>query len=128
MRGDDKQAFVSGLLKLEQEKRSLEQDKTLLRVEKNKVFLDTLIELEKKLRAIEQDKTKERIELALQSTLLVDNNEFSAGSINAISTKFEYKKNNLIVIAIVIGLIVGIFYVLISNAFQTQRVSRKKTN
>ena len=122
---DDKQAFVSGLLELEQEKRILEQDKTLLRVEKNKIFLDSVIELEKKQRAIEQDKTIERIELAFQSTPLANNNEFSAASINAISTKFEYKNNNILVLAIVIGLMAGIFYVLISNAFQSFRVSKK---
>ena len=125
---DDKQAFVSGLLELEQEKRILEQDKTLLRVEKNKIFLDSVIELEKKQRAIEQDKTIERIELAFQSTPLANNNEFSAASINAIPTKFEYKNNKILVLAIVIGLMAGIFYVLISNAFQSHRVSRKKTN
>ena len=126
---DNKQAFVSGLLELEQVKRSLEQDKTLLRVEKNKVFLDTLIELEKKLRAIEQDKTIERIELAFQATPLANNNEFSATSTNVLSTKFEYKDNKILVLAaIVIGLIVGVLYVLTSNAFQSHRVSRKKTN
>ena len=125
---DDKQAFVGGLLKLEQEKRSLEQDRTLMRVEKNKVFLDSIIELEKKQRAVEQDKTIERIELAMQATPLANNNEFSATSTNVLSTKFEYNDNKILVIAIVIGLIVGVFYVLISNAFQSHRVSRKKTN
>jgi len=125
---DDKEAFVTGLLKLEQEKRSLEQDRTLMRVEKNKVFLDSIIELEKKQRAVEQDKTIERIELAMQATPLANNNEFSATSTNVLSTKFEYNDNKILVIAIVIGLIVGVFYVLISNAFQSHRVSRKKTN
>ena len=125
---DDKQAFVDGLLKLEIEKRSFEQDKTLLRVEKNKIFLDTLIELEKKQRAIEQDKTIEQIELAFQSTPLANNNEFSAVEVKILATKFKYKDNKILVIAIVIGLIVGVFYVLIFNAFQTQRVSRKKAN
>ena len=125
---DDKQAFIDGLLKLEIEKRSFEQDKTLQRVEKNKIFLDTLIELEKKQRAIEQDKTIERIELAFQSTPLANNNEFSAVEVKILATKFEYKDNKILVIAIAIGLIVGVFYVLIFNAFQTQRVSRKKAN
>jgi LPS O-antigen subunit length determinant protein (WzzB/FepE family) len=135
---DDKQAFVGGLLKLEQEKRSLEQDRTLLRIEKNKVFLDSLIELEKKKRIIEQDKTLERIELAFQSTPLANNNEFSARlinneeffatSTNALSTKIIYKDNNILILTIVIGLIVGVFYVIISDAFQTHSVSRKKTN
>ena len=125
---DNKQAFVDGLLELGIEKRILEQDKTLLRVEKNKIFLDTLIELEKKKRTIEQDKTIERIELAFQSTPLANKNEFSAAEVKILATKFEYKDNKILVIAIVIGLIVGVFYVLIFNAFQTQRVSRKKAN
>jgi len=125
---DDKQAFVSGLLELEQIKRSLEQDKTLLRAEKNKVFLGSLIELEKEQRAIEQDKTIERIELAFQSTPLVNNEKFFATSTNVLSTKVEYKGGKTLLLAIVIGLIVGVFYVIISSAFQSQRVSRKKTN
>jgi len=125
---EDKQAFVVGLLKLEQKKRSLEQDRTLLRVEKNKVFLNSLIELEKKQRAIEQDKNIERIELAFQSTPLANNNEFFSAKVNVITTKFVYKNNKILVLTIVISLIVGIFYVIISNVFQSHRVSRKKTN
>lgn len=124
---DNKQAFVSELLELEQEKRSLEQDRTLLRAKKNKVFIDTLIELEKKQRAIEQDKIIEQIELAFQSTPLANNNKFSVTLTNVLSTKFEYQNNKILVIAIVIiGLIVGVFYVIISDAFQTHSVSRKK--
>ena len=98
----------------------------MLRVVKNKIFLDSVIELEKKQRAIEQDQTIKRLELALQSNLLSDNNEFYAASIETMSTKFEYKDHIIIyVIAIVIGLMAGIFYVLISNAFQSFRVSKK---
>ena len=132
----NKQAFVDGLLELEIEKRSLEQDRTLLRAEKNKEFLGSLIELEKKKKAIEQDKTLERIELAFQATPLANNNkfsarlannkEFSATSTNVLSTKFEYKDNKILVLAIVIGLIVGVFYVIISDAFQSHKVRRKK--
>ena len=93
-----------------------------------KAFIQGLFELEKKKRTIEQDQTIERIKLALQSSLLADKNKFSAASISAITTKFEYKDYKYIyVIAIVIGLMAGIFYVLISNAFQSFRVS-KKTN
>ena len=91
-----------------------------------KAFIKELYKLEKKKRAIEQDQTIERLELALQSNLISDNNEFYAASIETISTKFEYKDHRTIyVIAIVIGLMAGIFYVLISNAFQSFRVFKK---
>ena len=125
---DDKRAFVKGLLKLEQEKRSLEQDRTLLRVEKNTVFLDSFIELKKKQRAIEQDKTIEQIELAFQLTPLANNNEFSAAFAKVLTSKFENNNNNNLVPTIMIALIAGIFYVLISNKFQSHRVFKKKTN
>jgi LPS O-antigen subunit length determinant protein (WzzB/FepE family) len=135
---DDKRAFIGGLLKLEQKKRNLEQDRTLLRIEKNKVFLDSLIVLEEKKRVIEQDNNIQRFELAFQSTplsnknklssRLVNKNKFFAASIKVPTTEFQYKDSKILVRAIVIGLIVGVFYVIISNAFQTHRVSRKKTN
>ncbi|MDB9986886.1 Wzz/FepE/Etk N-terminal domain-containing protein [Candidatus Pelagibacter sp.] len=108
---------------------AIDKEIELIKLRKDKkAFTKGLFELEKKKRAIEQDQTIERVEFSLQATLPAINNKFSAASINVIATKFEYKKNNLIVIAIVVGLIVGIFYVLISNAFQSHRVSRKKTN
>ena len=125
---DDKKAFINGLLKFEQEKRSLEQDRTLARVEKNMAFLDLLIELEKKQRTIEQDKTLEQIESAFQSTPLVNNNKFSAVMIKVIATKFEYKNNQYLALSIVISLIVGIIYVIIFNTPQSYRFSTKKTN
>ena len=101
----------------------------LIRSRKDKkAFTKGLFNLEKKKRTIEQDQTIERAKLALQSNLQ-DNSNFSAASINAITTKFEYKNyKNIYLAAIVIGLMVGVFYVIISNAFQSQRVSRKKTN
>ena len=91
-----------------------------------KAFIRELFELEKQKRAIEQDKTIKRLELALQSNPISDNNEFYAASIKAISTKFEYENDiTIYAIAIVISLMAGIFYVLISNAFQSFRVSKK---
>ena len=97
---------------------------TMLRTNK-KAFIPGLFELEKEKRAIEQDQTIERIKLAVQSGL-GDNTEFSAASIKAITTKFEYKDNKkMFMIAIIISLIAGIFYVLISNAFQSFKVSKK---
>ena len=107
---------------------AIDKEIELIKLRKDKkAFIKGLFELEKEKRAIEQDRTIERVKLALQSNLLEDNNEFYAASINAITTKFEYKDYKIIyVIAIVIGLMAGILYVLISNAFQSHRVSKKK--
>ena len=106
---------------------AIDKEIELIELRKDKkAFIQGLFELEKKKRAIEQDQTIERIKLALQSNLLVGNNQFSAASINAITTKFEYNDNKKMpMIAIVAGLMVGIFYVLISNALQSPRVSKK---
>ena len=96
-----------------------------LRKDKN-AFIGGLFKLEKEKRAIEQDQTIERVKLALQATLPETSNEFSAASLNIITTKFEYKDNKtMLVLAIVIGLVGGIFYVLIFNTFQTYRISKK---
>jgi len=106
---------------------AIDKEIELMKSRKNKkAFVKKLFGFEKKKRAIEQDKTIERLELVLQSKLLADNKEFTAGLINAITTEFKYKDDRMIyVLAIVIGLIAGIFYVLISNAFQSIRVSKK---
>ena len=53
-----------------------------------KAFMRGLFDLEKKKREIEQDQTIQRTELVLQSTLMKDNNEFSAASLNISATKF----------------------------------------
>ena len=108
---------------------AIDKELELIRLRKDKkAFIAGLFKLEKDKRAIEQDQTIERVKLALQSTLPLINNEFSAASLNAVTTKFEYKNNKKMnVLVIIIGLIAGIFYVLISNAFQSLSVS-KKTN
>ena len=108
---------------------AIDKEIELIRLRKGKdkkAFIVGLFELEKKKRAIEQDQTIERLKLALQSTLQSANNEFSAASLNLAATNFEYKDSNkLTMIAMVIGLMAGIFYVLISNALQSYRVSEK---
>ena len=106
---------------------AIDKEIELIQLRKDKkAFIHGLFELEKEKRAIEQDQTIERIKLALQSGLLGDNTEFSAASIKVITTKFEYKDNKkMFMIAIIISLIAGIFYVLISNAFQSFKVSKK---
>ena len=119
----DIKAFIGGLFELEQKKRSLEQDRTLQRVEKNKAYLDSLIELEKKERQIEQNKTLERAESLFNSTPIVSTNDFSAVSVTVDATAFETKSKKMLMLAlaVVIGGMIGVMYVLISNAVRNRR-------
>ena len=97
------------------------------RVDK-KVFTRGLFTLEKEKRKIKQDKTKERISLELESTPLGKNGEFLATSTNIFLTELEYKDNKkFLPQAVLIGLIVGIIYILISSVFKSQTVSRKRS-
>ncbi|WP_438995935.1 hypothetical protein [Candidatus Puniceispirillum sp.] len=117
---DDKGAFTSGLLELEQKKRALEQDRTLQRVEKNKEFLDALVELEKKKRQLEQDKTLERAEVLFADTPVMRGDDFSAVVMTVAATEFEIKSNRLmmLVMAVMLGGMIGTAYVLIVNAMR----------
>ena len=107
----NKEAFVKGLFSLEKTKRAIEQDKSIERIERDK-SLDLLKEI-------------------MLSSPLGDNDDFYAASVNIFSTKSKYKhtnNNKILLLATVFGLIAGIFYLLIYNAFKSHRVSRKKTN
>ena len=89
-------AFVPGLYKLEQRKRKLLQDKTLIRA--NSI---------------------------LEKSSLSDIN-FKAALINVSSTNYGTLKNNrLIYLSIIFGLIIGIFYTLISDAFRVRNELKK---
>ena len=117
---DDKGAFTSGLLELEQKKRALEQDRTLQRAEKNKEFLDALVELEKKVRQLEQDKTLERAEALFADTPVMRGDDFFAVVMTVAATEFEFKSKRMLMLAmaVVLGGLVGTVYVLIANAMR----------
>lgn len=116
-------AFVDGLLELENEKRALEQNKTLDRAEKNKLFLDKLLVLEKAQRAIIQNKTMERAQALFKLTPVSNQEEFSATSINVNSTDFRYDRSPVLILALVAitGGLVGGLYVLIASAVKNRR-------
>ena len=90
-------------------------------------FNPKLFNLEQKKRMVEQDKTLERATSLYLSSPLV-NNLFYAASTKATATKFYYNnnRNKLLLAAIVIGLIIGLSYVFISEEIQIQKTSRKK--
>jgi LPS O-antigen subunit length determinant protein (WzzB/FepE family) len=113
----DKISFVKDLFKLEQEKRKLEQDRTLQRAEKNKVFLESLIALEVKKRAIEQDETLDRAKDLFNKTPLKQN-DFKSTIVKVAATGFESnnKRNLYYALALVLGGMIGVVFVLISKA------------
>ena len=100
-----------------------------------KAFIEGLYNLEKKKRKIEQDQSLNRLKIFFEATPLGDNNQiFHAATIKTLSTEFEDKKietiddKKAILIAIFIGLIIGIIYIIIGNTLQIHRISKKKTN
>ena len=96
-----------------------------LRTDK-KAFTPKLFGLEQKKRMVEQDKTVKRVKALYLSSPIV-NDFFHAASANISATKFEYINNRikLLAVAMVIGLIIGLLYVFISNQIQIQKTSGK---
>jgi LPS O-antigen subunit length determinant protein (WzzB/FepE family) len=90
----DKRAFASGLLELEQKKRSLEQDKTL-----------------------------QRAEALFAKTPLAKSSEFSAAILAVEATEFQYKSKRMLMLALaaVVGGMIGVVYVLIASAMRGRR-------
>ena len=84
--------------------------------------------MEQELRTFEQDQTLERAKALFAATPLSNEKNFSAASMQVLSTEYNYKNNNnlLLVTSALVGLIIGLFYVYISNSLQIQKIRRKK--
>jgi len=90
-----------------------------------KAFIEGLYEAEQQVRAIKQNKTLERITSSLALSPLAENQGFSAGTIKFLTTKFERKsKIKILFFASIIGLIIGLFTVFISNSLQNHKIIR----
>ena len=90
-----------------------------------KAFVPGLYKLEQKKRKLLQDKTLIRANSILEKSSLSDIN-FKAALINVSSTNYGTLKNNrLIYLSIIFGLIIGIFYTLISDAFRVRNELKK---
>ncbi|MDA7579745.1 hypothetical protein N8725_03875 [Alphaproteobacteria bacterium] len=92
--------------------------RTLQRTEQNKVFLESLLALEVKKRAIEQDETIGRAKDLFNKTPL-NENDFKSTLVKVAATDFvSNKKRNLFyALALVLGGMIGVVFVLISKAF-----------
>ena len=86
-------------------------------------FILELREIEKEIRGIQQDKSLDRVKLIYQKTPLADKDgNFVAGLINVASTKIKFENNRKIyTLALFLGAIIGIFFVLFNNAIQLRK-------
>ena len=116
-------AFVDGLFTLEQKKRQLIQDQTLARSEQKKTFLKDIIELENQVRNISQDKTLQRAIELFESTPVKSAEPFMAAEFDVYATDIQSKsKRSLIVaLALVLGGMVGVMFVLIRSAVRNRK-------
>jgi LPS O-antigen subunit length determinant protein (WzzB/FepE family) len=95
----------------------------------NNAFVLGLLELEQDKRNFNQNKTLERVEKIFKKTPLYEDSNFFASTINVFGTNYEYKKDTkLIPIYFIIGLIIGLLYVFINNEIQPHKVFKKKVN
>ena len=85
-------------------------------------FIDNLAELQSQKRAIEQDKTVERAKSLFALSPIGSEQGFSAVSFEAASTTFKTQSNRMlmVILAAFIGGIIGIAYVLVSNAIKNR--------
>jgi LPS O-antigen subunit length determinant protein (WzzB/FepE family) len=85
-------------------------------------FIDNLAELQSQKRTIEQDKTVERAKSLFALSPIGSEQGFSAVSFEAASTTFKTQSNRMLVVilAAFIGGIIGIAYVLVSNAIKNR--------
>jgi len=103
---------------------AIEKEIELIKSRTNKeAFVKGLVELEQKQRTIKQDKTLERAESLFASTPILNTNDFSAVSVTVNATTFETKAKKMLMLAlaVVIGGMIGVVYVLISSAVRNRK-------
>jgi len=91
----------------------------------NDPFIDGLVSLEQEYRSVKQDMKIERAETLFSSTPIITNDNFSAASIMVLATKFRGASSSwmtkALLMASVVGGIIGSFFVLISNALRNRK-------
>ena len=103
---------------------AIEKEIELISSRKDKrAFASGLLELEQKKRALEQDKTLQRAEALFAETPLAKPSKFGAAIFAIEATKFEYKSNHALMLALVdvVGSMIGVVYVLIASAMRGRR-------
>ena len=109
--------YLRGYLAIEEEIKQIKYRK-----DKN-AFITDLFKLEQQKRTLEQDETIERATDLFGKTTL-NQTDFKATIVKVATTDFEEnnKRNLHYALAIVLGGIIGVVYVLIANAFRNRRI------
>ena len=97
-------------------------------VTNQRVFMEGLSDLEKHKRELEQSRVVERVQLIIRSSPLRANSNFHATTIDISATKIQFKgtsQKKMLILSMLIGSIIGVFYVLISYALQFQKPLEK---
>tara|TARA_B100000795_G_C22753322_1_gene420377 strand:+ start:93 stop:1229 length:1137 start_codon:yes stop_codon:yes gene_type:complete len=94
-------------------------------------FAKGIPSLESRKLKIESDQSIIRMETMFKKTPIFDDDNFSSGlierpRIERINKNFNFSTKHLIILASLIGLIIGIFYVLISNAIRNVIIHNRK--
>lgn len=103
---------------------SIEKEIELIEMRENKeAFVVGLLALQQAKRAIEQDKILERAEELFELTPIATDDEFKAASFEIESTEFYYKRKSSLILAmsIVLGGMIGVIVVLTSGAMRKRR-------
>ena len=112
----DNPFYLRGYLAIEEEIKQINARKD------KAAFIDDLYELEKQKRELEQDETIKRAEDLFNKTP-INQNDFQATIVKVAAT--DYKTNNktrlYYALAIVLGGMIGVVYVLIANAFRNRK-------
>ena len=104
---------------------AIEKEIELIKARSNKrSFIPGLVALEIELRNLEQsEKIESRVEELFATTPIVNKKFFSASKLLVQSTSFEYENNDylILILSILFGGSIGIFYVIISSAFRERK-------
>jgi chain length determinant protein (polysaccharide antigen chain regulator) len=108
---------------------AIEEEINLIKGRKNKSpFMEDLFKLQKEKRKLEQDETLNRAKVLLNKTPLTEN-DFKATLFKVAATNFELnnKRNLYYALALVLGGMIGVVFVLIVNAFKIRQDIESKS-
>ena len=103
---------------------ALEKEIELIKSRHDKrAFVEGVPPLEQKKLALAKDQTPERAERLFAATPVMKSGDFQAVSFAVEATEFEYKSNRalMLALAVVVGGMIGVVYVLIASAMRGRR-------
>ena len=103
---------------------ALEKEIELINLRRDKrAFIEGLLPLEQKKLALTKDQTPERAERLFAATPVIKSGDFQAASFDVEASEFQYKSKRMLmlVLATVVGGMVGVVYVLVASAMRGRR-------